>query len=72
MAESSADLNIFKLLFYLNNQNCMTENHFRMLESFKHTFLNIFFGGIEELQEEEKKNKNYRIIITEAETPLEN
>ncbi len=51
----------------------MTENHFRMLESFKHTFLmlNIFFGGIEELQEEKKK-KNYRIIITEAETPLEN
>ncbi len=78
MAESSANLNIFKLLFYLNNQNCMTENHFTMLESFKHTFLmlNIFeyyyFGGIEELQEEEKKKKNYRRTITEAETSLEN
>ncbi len=38
----------------------MTENHFRMLESFKHTFLMLnifeyFFGAIEELQEEENK-----------------
>ncbi len=48
----------------------MTENHFKMLESFKHTFLNIIISV--ELKNYRKKKKNYRRTVTEAETSLEN
>lgn len=49
--ESSADLNIFKLLFYLNNQNCSRivwqKNILEpVLESFKHTNAKCFLAHL--------------------------
>ncbi len=49
----------------------MTENHFKMLESFKHTFLNIIIS-VELKNYRKKKKNNYRRAVTEAETSLEN